>query len=118
MKRLFFIMFFSLALGHSGMSQSDDAFKFGLAAYNTAVITDTITTIQLLNRGGFREANPLLRPFQDDPLKLAGVKLGLAVASTYGLMKLREHRPKLAFWVTIAAVGLNSFAAAHNARKY
>lgn len=122
MKKILVMFCLCVALGSSAMAQSekgkDDGFKFALIAYNTTVAADTATTLGLLSKGGFREANPALSPFQDEPLKLAGIKIGVAVGSTYALIKLHEHKPKLAFWLTIAAIGVNGFAAAHNARRF
>jgi len=122
MKRLLLVpimLTFLLATMHPAMAQSasdnhDKAFKVALIAYNASVIADTSSTLYLLEKGGYREANPVLAPFSDRPAAHAALRAGLAVGTTYSLIKLREAKPRLAFWITVASIAANSFATFHN----
>jgi hypothetical protein len=51
--------------------------------------------------GRFYEANPLMRPFADDPIKLAVAKMTIAVAVNYGILRLYQRNPKTAIVVGI-----------------
>lgn len=116
---------FRLTLPESGTERFVDPGKAGphpaldlaLVAYNATAIADLATTYQLLGQSGYREANPLLGSFGNNPGALVAVKTGVAFGVTYGLTRLGKERPKLAFWMTVAGIGLNSFAAIHNLRQ-
>ena len=79
---------------------------------------DLSTTSWALGKSGsqFKEANPLLRPFADDPVKLAIAKMGSATAANYILLKLHKNHPKLVLTIGIAQTIAIGFVAHRNAQ--
>lgn len=66
----------------------------------------------------FHEANPLLRPFQQNPTGFGGVKMGFGVTLTLGNMAAERKAPENK-WVTIGLVAQNAVLAGvvlHNAQ--
>lgn len=55
---------------------------------------DIATTMYCRGARTCYEANWLLRPFQDDPVVFAAVKMGVAVGITYALLRLHEQHPR------------------------
>lgn len=105
------------ASSQTAAAEPDPVFTLMLVAYNASVAADTASTYALLRSGRHREVNPLLGSFSDRPGPLVALKAGIAVGSTFGLRELRKKRPKLAFWLTVAAIGVHSAATVHNLRQ-
>lgn len=87
-----------------------------IAAHVIAQSADLSTTSYAMGRGGFRESNPVMRPFAGDPVRLALVKGGYAVGTSYLFLRLHRTRPRLAFVVATASAAFSSVIAARNAR--
>lgn len=92
-----------------------------IGAHVVSQFLDVTSTAYAMGRarergGGFREANPFLRPIAGDPVRLALVKGTVAAATSYVFLKYhREHPIKVA----LAAGGLTiltSVVAARNVR--
>lgn len=79
---------------------------------------DLSTTSWALGKNGdrFKEANPLLRPFSDDPVKLAIAKMGTATLANYILLKMHVKHPKVVIAVGIAQTIAIGFVAHRNAQ--
>lgn len=66
-----------------------------IAAMNIAQFADLSTTMYMSGKGGFEEANPLLKSFEHSPISMALVKGGLATLSSYLLIRMHKKHPKL-----------------------
>ncbi len=62
----------------------------------------------------YREANPLLRPFQDTPIAFAVAKMGVAVAASAALLRIHHSHPRAAFWTACGTTALISYVAFRN----
>lgn len=82
-----------------------------------AATADLSATSWALGRGGFIEANPILRPFADDPVKIAVVKSAVDGASIWVLLKYHKQRPKLVTALALAKAGVSAYVAHRNARQ-
>lgn len=88
-----------------------------LIGYGTGQGTDVGTTSYGLGADKITEANPVLRPFLDDPpWVLPGVKMGLAGLSTYALARLSCHHPRLGGWTTVGLTLVQAGITWHNSR--
>ncbi len=87
-----------------------------IAAHVIAQFADLSTTSYAMGRGGFYEHNPIMRPFAGSPVKLALVKGGYAVGTSYLFLRLHRTRPKLAFALAAGHAVFTSIIAARNAR--
>lgn len=87
-----------------------------IAAHVVAQAADLSTTSFAMGRGGFRESNPMMRPFAGDPVRLALVKGAYAVGTSYLFLRLHKTRPKLAFALAAGTAAFTSYIAARNSR--
>lgn len=87
-----------------------------IAAHVVAQFADVSTTSFAMGRGGFREANPVMRPFAGNPIRLALVKGAYATGTSYLLLKLHRTRPKTAFGLAVLSVVTTGYVARRNAR--
>ncbi len=90
--------------------------RAAVAAHAVAQFADVSTTANAMGRGGFREVNPIARPFASDPIKLAVFKGTYAVATSYLFLKLGKSKPKTAIVGAVLHTVLTSWVAARNAR--
>jgi hypothetical protein len=78
---------------------------------NIAQFADLSTTMYMSGKGGFKEANPILRPYFDKPIRMALIKGGLTTLSSYLLIRLHKKHPKLVTFIsTILASGIGYIA--------
>jgi hypothetical protein len=66
-------------------------------------------------RGGYREANPFMRPFAADPVLLAVVKMGLAGGVNYAMWRVHQRRPKTVIAVALLQAAAVGYIAHRNA---
>lgn len=66
-----------------------------IASMNIAQFADLSTTMYMQGKGGFKEANPLLKSFSNSPVKMALVKGGIATGVGLIFIKLHKKHPKL-----------------------
>ena len=92
------------------------ATNLAIGAQMTTAGADLAVTSYGLGAGAFREANPLLRPFEHQPVGMAIVKMGLGSALSYALVKRRAKNPKAVFWTAVGLTALNSYVVGRNAR--
>ena len=85
-----------------------------LGASITADGADLATSAYAFGRGGFREANPVLRPFQDRPIPFAIAKMGSAAGMSYLLVRLYAKHPRWALALAITNTALKSYIAVRN----
>jgi hypothetical protein len=88
----------------------------GIAAHGIAQAADLSTTEFLLGRGGFKEANPILKWASHDPIPMALVKGGVAVATSYVFIKYHKKHPQLVASISFASAGLTFYVAHRNAQ--
>lgn len=87
-----------------------------VAAHVVAHFADISTTQFALGTGRYREANPVLRTVAGGPIRMAIVKGGIAVGTSYLLLRTHKRHPKLTVVLAaVSAVG-TSYVAARNAR--
>lgn len=86
-----------------------------IVASAVAQAADLGTTLYGTGRGVL-EANPVLRPFQDRPLAMSAVKVGVTTASTWALWQLHREHPKAVFWIALEQTVLFTTVTALNAR--
>ena len=94
-------------------SKPSRPFVIAVAVYDVAAATDIAVSTFVIGQGSGREAFDL---FRNRPVALSVTKLSLAAAATYGLTRLHRYRPKLAFWMTVAATGIEIAVTARNAK--
>lgn len=86
-----------------------------LAALLSAQSADTATSVALLRRPGYVEANPFLPSSAGG---IVGVKAAFTTgAAVYG-WRIRKRHPKLAAVVFVAGAAAGTVGAWHNARVY
>lgn len=68
------------------------------------------------NPDKFKESNILLKPFSDDPIKLAVVKMGSATVINWILLKHHQKHPKLVTVIGIAQTIGIGFVAYRNSQ--
>lgn len=84
-----------------------------LAALLTAQTADAATTVHLLNRPGYHEANRLL---PSTPSGIVAVKASMTSATAVTAWKIRKAHPKMAVLLFTVSAASGSVAAWHNAR--
>lgn len=66
-----------------------------ISAMNISQFADLSTSMYAFGKGNFKEANPLLKSFQDSPIKMALVKGGISTLLSLYLVKMHKKHPKL-----------------------
>jgi len=87
------------------------AFFFVLGVYAAAATTDVLSSHYLLADPAFQEVG--FSPFSNRTAN-AAVKLGLGGVAVYGLYRLREKHPRVAWVMAIVAVAIESIAVWRN----
>jgi hypothetical protein len=87
-----------------------------IASHAIAQAADLSTTEFLLGRGGFREANPVLQWASHDPVPMALVKGGFAVATSWVFLRYHKQHPKLVAVFAFGSTALTGYVAHHNAQ--
>jgi len=89
-----------------------------IAAFTAADLADTVVTYHLLkqHRDLVHEANPLLRPLENRPALLVGVKTGAAVTTIWLVVHEHKRHPLATFWVAVGASAGYTAIAVRNAR--
>lgn len=88
--------------------------RLSVSAHATAQFADATTTAYAMGRGGFREANPIARPFAGDPIKLAIFKGVYASGTSYLFLKLGKKKPMTAIVGAALHTVLTSWVVARN----
>ena len=88
------------------LTDNENLIHIALAGVIIAHSADLSTTSWAIGRNPdkFREANPLMRPFADDPIKLAVVKMGTAGSINYMLFRLHKNHPKLTLILAVIQI--------------
>ena len=86
-----------------------------IASSMVAHMADLSTTSWAMGKGGYREANPVLKPFAGDPVALALAKGSLAVGVNYYLLRLHERKPKTVLVIGIVQTLAVGYVAHRNA---
>jgi hypothetical protein len=91
---------------------------YSIAASMVAHSADVATSMYALGRDPqrYREANPILRPFADQPAAFGVVKMSMAVGVNYALLKMHAQHPRLALVASIAQTVAVGYVAHRNAR--
>jgi hypothetical protein len=91
------------------------ALKLPTMMFGAAALSDWMTTYHALKHYHVREANPILRPFDDQPAKMvalgAAIDVGLAAGWNYSVG--RDH-PRLAAAGLWAMTAFRAYLALHN----
>jgi hypothetical protein len=98
---------FENGIGHSFFTAS----LITLSALNLA---DYFSTREALKSEGFKEANPLMKPFVKNPVVFGTVKLGLSAFNYYSLKKIYKKDKKLAWVVSTISNFIVSYAVWNN----
>lgn len=90
-----------------------------LGALMVAHGADVSTSMFVFGRDpdNYYEANPILRPFTEKPIAFGAVKMGLAVAATYSLLKLHPKHPRMALVVSVVQTVAVVYVAHRNAQQ-
>lgn len=110
------VLFALLARPGDAVAQSEHLTHVAIGAYMTTAGADLAVTTYGLGAGVFREANPLLRPFERHPVGMAAVKMGLGAGLSAWLLHRHQRSPKATFWTAIALTALNSAITWRNTR--
>jgi hypothetical protein len=81
-----------------------------------AHFADISTTAWALGKGGYAEANPVLKPFADDPVTLAIAKGGIATLAAYLMLRLHEGHPRTVIVLGIVQTLALGYVAHKNAQ--
>lgn len=84
-----------------------------LGAYGVAGALDMISTGRGLS-SGMREANPLLHPFEKNPVVLGTVNAAFHGTTTFILWKMARHHPKRAAILSAVLTSVELTVAKHN----
>lgn len=98
-------------------SERDKGFRLGVIAAAAVAGADIATTAQAAERGGYTEANPVLRPLFREPVLLGLVNGALTGVVVFGADRLRETRPTLAKGFLWAWTGLRALVVFHNVQQ-
>jgi hypothetical protein len=99
-------------------------FQVSLAANLALNAADYFTTREALKFDGLEEGNPLMKPFTNNDLTFAAVKIGLSVSNYFIMKKLYKRNKALAWVVSIASnlalsyVVSSNMAHIHEARNW
>lgn len=87
-----------------------------VAAHVIAHFADISVTQYAIGTGRYHEANPLLSGWAGGPIQMAIVKGGIAVGTSYLLLRIHKSHPKLTFVLAVASAAGTSYIAARNSR--
>jgi hypothetical protein len=65
----------------------------------------------------FHEANPILRPLQDNPVLFSAAKMGLSTGVNWALLHHRQKHPQMVKWILIAQNSMMIYVAIHNSQR-
>ena len=121
MKSLLFVLavlFSPIVANAQSPPPSQTPIRLMISAGMIAHGADLATTSWSFGRSGdqFKEANPILRPFAGDPVALAISKMTLAVGCNYALLRLYQHKPRLAIAMGVVQVVAVGYVAHQNAQ--
>lgn len=95
-------------------SQRIEAMTWTIRAETTA---DLIQTVPCLQSGHCREANPVVRPLENNPFLLSVVGGGLTELSLWGLRRMStksESAETWTFWSMVGIAAVKGFVLWHN----
>lgn len=95
---------------------SDKIAHFAIAGHVIAQFADVSATEYALGKGGFREANPLLKWASKDPIPMAITKGLYATGTSFILEKLHKKHPKVAIGAAILSTVATGYVAHRNAQ--
>jgi hypothetical protein len=105
-----------LALAAPASAQSERPLHIAVASYMTLQGADLAVTSYMLGARTAREVNPILAPFSHTPVAFGAIKMGMATATSYGILRLQRQHPKLAFVLAVVGSGVYVGVVYHNAR--
>lgn len=101
--------------GHATFETKDTGFKIVQASFFAAASSDLAVSMYQIGAGNAREAG-FGSWWQDSPVAFAISKSAVTVAFAYGLERLHKTKPKLAFWLGIAATSVEGSLVVLNAQ--
>lgn len=116
MKILLISLIVCLTLAAPARAGDGPLLHAALIALSAAHGADLATTEYCLGRGTCRESNPVLRPFERQPLALGSIKMAVAAANVAILVKAHRSHPKIVLWIAAGEAAVFTAVALHNAR--
>jgi len=107
-----------LSINSKAIAQDSNWLHLAITSSVIAQGADLSTTSWAAGKLGdkFEEANPILRLFANDPLKLAVVKISVATALTWYLLREHKNHPKAVFIIALAQTVVIGYVAYRNAQ--
>jgi hypothetical protein len=116
MNSIIFISFLFIQPIEVKSNQWEKISHIAIMSLNVSQFADLSTTMYMSGKGGFKEANPLLRPFYKSPIKMALVKGGLATLVSYTLFRMHKNHPKLVIFLSSSLASLTGYVAYRNSK--
>jgi hypothetical protein len=116
MKSAALVLFVLCAVPAQAQERQDRALDWSIGALTIAATADATTSMALLSQPGFREGNPLLKPFQDSPVAFGIAKGAYTAGLIYAIRGLHKTHPRAAVIVAIVATAIEAGLVASNAR--
>jgi hypothetical protein len=104
-----------LALAAPARAEGGWPLSLALGGYMTLNGADTAQTLYCLGQASCRESNRVLAVFADHPATFGAVKIGLNSAAVYGIVRLHQQHPRLAWVLVSVGLAVETYATVHNA---
>lgn len=108
----------SLTIAVPAFAQSDRVSHIAIGAFMVGQFSDAMTTEYCIGAGLCREANPLMRWANHQPVAMAMVKGGVATVASVALIKAHRIHAKATFLVTIGLTVGQAWLTVHNWHVY
>lgn len=92
----------------------DSIFTASLITLSVLNLADYFSTREALKYEGFKEANPLMKPFVKQSIAFATIKLGLSVFNYYSMKTIYKKDKKFAWVVSLVSNFIVSYAVWNN----
>lgn len=92
-------------------------FTTSLLTFAALNVADYFSTREALKCPGFRERNPLIKPFVKNPFAFAAVKLSLSAFSYYNIKSIYKKDKKLAWILSAVSNIIVSYAVLNNIQQ-
>jgi hypothetical protein len=96
---------------------SDRVANWMTIGYGTLVGADVAVTMECVGRGVCREANPMLKPFQQHPGWFGAAKVGIDTALVVAVYKWTKPRTKTRYIALATLLGAQAAVVALNAHN-
>ena len=117
MKYLLIILFlFVPSVARADHLPNHHLLDLSVASYLILQGTDLGTTEYALGSQRGYEANVLMAPFSNNPVAMGVIKMSVAVATSYMMLKYHQDHPKLVLVLSLAGTAFYAGVVAHNAR--